>query len=365
MASKTVTLKNNNGDQIHPKTKANAVFLEDGQNVENKFKTIVANDINYNPENSGMQVNNVQDAIDELFTSASNGKQIIADAITGKGVPTSANDTYATMAENVEKIEAGVDISDTTLTLPEEMKEGVIAYNKTGDKIIGSLKEIQLLEPLISLNTSDGIITSTSIISSKGIINESTTTKTYQLTTQAGTTITPGASQKIAVATGKYTTGPVYVAGDSDLVSSNIKNGVSIFGIQGEFFGLPILNDISIKISSSGAGSIGITIEFPLNDNKYNVPTSVSQLGSFMLHFINSRSTTYDPYFNVLISYDSIRNRVFLWDGQGHAQGSTNIVFTNFNNSNTSCQFNISNPTCIPGPYSEEIFGIYVPKEFS
>ena len=40
MASKTVTLKNNNGDQIHPKTKANAVFLEDGQSVENKFKTI-------------------------------------------------------------------------------------------------------------------------------------------------------------------------------------------------------------------------------------------------------------------------------------------------------------------------------------
>lgn len=40
MASKTVALKNNNGDQIHPKTKANAVFLEDGQSVESKFKTI-------------------------------------------------------------------------------------------------------------------------------------------------------------------------------------------------------------------------------------------------------------------------------------------------------------------------------------
>lgn len=40
MASKTVTLKGNNGDQIHPKTKADAVFLEDGQSVESKFKTI-------------------------------------------------------------------------------------------------------------------------------------------------------------------------------------------------------------------------------------------------------------------------------------------------------------------------------------
>lgn len=365
MASKTVTLKNNNGDQIHPKTKANAVFLEDGQNVENKFKTIVANDINYNPENSGMQVNNVQDAIDELFTSASNGKQIIADAITGKGVPTSADDTYATMAENVEKIEAGVDISDTTLTLPEEMKEGVIAYNKTGDKIIGSLKEIQLLEPLISLNTSDGVITSTSIISSKGIINESTTTKTYQLTTKSGTTITPGTSQILAASEGVYTLGDIFIAGDTDLKASNIKNGVSIFGIQGEFFGLPILNDISITISNSMAGSIGITIEFPSNNNKYNVPTSVNQLGSFMLHFINSRSTDYNLYINVLISYDSINNRLYLWNGNNTQQSSTNIVFTNFENGNTSCRFDISNPNCIPGPYSEEMFGIYVPKEFS
>lgn len=53
MASKTVTLKNNNGDQIHPKTKANAVFLEDGQSVENKFKTIFSgsyNDLTDKPE---------------------------------------------------------------------------------------------------------------------------------------------------------------------------------------------------------------------------------------------------------------------------------------------------------------------------
>ena len=51
--------------------------------------------------------------------------------------------------------------------------------------------------------------------------------------TQAGTTITPGTSLKTAVASGRYTTGYVYVAGDSNLVASNIKSGVSIFGVTG------------------------------------------------------------------------------------------------------------------------------------
>ena len=101
MASKTVTLKNNNGDQIHPKTKANAVFLEDGQSVENKFKTIFSGSYNdltdkpelfsgsyndltdkpdsskifYNNENNQLNSINIQDAIDEimLLKGANNG----------------------------------------------------------------------------------------------------------------------------------------------------------------------------------------------------------------------------------------------------------------------------------------------------
>ena len=51
--------------------------------------------------------------------------------------------------------------------------------------------------------------------------------------TQDSTTITPGTSQKTAVASGRITTGNVYVAGDSNLTSSNIKSGVSIFGVSG------------------------------------------------------------------------------------------------------------------------------------
>lgn len=51
--------------------------------------------------------------------------------------------------------------------------------------------------------------------------------------TKSGGTVTPGTSQKIACEEGRYTTGTIYVAGDSNLKSENIKSGVSIFGIAG------------------------------------------------------------------------------------------------------------------------------------
>lgn len=178
---------------------------------------------------------NVQQAIDELFTSASNGKELIADAITGMGVSTSADDTYATMAGNIEKIETGIDISDATLTAASELKKDIVAYSKTGKRIVGSLGQGTVNKPSISVSSAGKITASTSYTS--GIIGSSTVSNTSQLSTQSGTTITPGTSQKTAVATGKYTTGPVYVAGDSDLVPSNIRSGVSIFGVSGSYTG--------------------------------------------------------------------------------------------------------------------------------
>lgn len=50
----------------------------------------------------------VVSALTEVFTSAGNGKAAVAAAITGKGVPTSASDTFAQMAENIGEIETGI-----------------------------------------------------------------------------------------------------------------------------------------------------------------------------------------------------------------------------------------------------------------
>ena len=49
---------------------------------------------------------NVQGAIDQLFGHVSDGKALIADAITDKGVSTSSSATFQTMANNIGRISA-------------------------------------------------------------------------------------------------------------------------------------------------------------------------------------------------------------------------------------------------------------------
>lgn len=66
----------------------------------------IATNVSYNNSTTSSIIKgtDVQSAIDQLFTSVSNGKELVANAITDKGVATSANDTFATMANNIESL---------------------------------------------------------------------------------------------------------------------------------------------------------------------------------------------------------------------------------------------------------------------
>lgn len=85
--------------------------------------------------------------------------------------------------------------------------------------------------PSITVSSS-GLITA-SATQGAGYVSSGTKSATKQLTTQSGKTITPSTSTQTAVSSGRYTTGAVYVAGSSNLVASNIKSGVNIFGVTG------------------------------------------------------------------------------------------------------------------------------------
>ena len=76
----------------------------------------------------------------------------------------------------------------------------------------------------------NGLVTSS--VGTSGYLS-SGTSKTLQLPTQSSITITPGTSTKTAVSSGQFTTGAVYVQGDSNLIPENIAYGVSIFGVTG------------------------------------------------------------------------------------------------------------------------------------
>ena len=66
---------------------------------------VSAEDVSYDNTTSGMTATDVQEAIDEVFQSVSNGKTLIAAAITDKGVQTAASDSFSTMATNIRAID--------------------------------------------------------------------------------------------------------------------------------------------------------------------------------------------------------------------------------------------------------------------
>lgn len=74
--------------------------------TEDEDANFPASAVDYNNAETGMVATNMQDAVDELFTSVSNGKSLIAGAITDKGVSTSADATFQQMAENIGKIDS-------------------------------------------------------------------------------------------------------------------------------------------------------------------------------------------------------------------------------------------------------------------
>lgn len=112
----------------------------------------------------------------------------------------------------------------------ENILSGKTAYVK-GSKVTGTIATVTQATPSITVSSA-GLITA-SAAQTTGYVSAGTKSATKQLTTQAAKTITPSTSAQTAIAAETYATGAVTVAGDADLIASNIKKGVNIFGVTG------------------------------------------------------------------------------------------------------------------------------------
>ena len=138
----------------------------------------------------------------------------------------------ATVNKNISKVEINgatlIDISNDTVAA-NILAEGYTAHDKTGNTITGTL------------------------------------------TQQSGKTVMPGTSNVVAVESGKYTTGTVYIKGDSNLTADNIKSGTSIFGVTGSY-----MDSTPIEISTDAgmeavltSGNVGKVYKFTGTSDTY------------------------------------------------------------------------------------------------
>ena len=116
-----------------------------------------------------------------------------------------------------------------------DLRSGKQLVGADGAIVTGNLPEVIQATPTISVS-SGGLITA-SATQSGGIVEAGSKGSTQQLTTQGEKTVTPTTTNQTAVASGRYTTGDVVVAGDANLVPENIAEGVSIFGVEGTHSG--------------------------------------------------------------------------------------------------------------------------------
>ena len=160
-------------------------------------------------------------------------KTAIKNAIVAKGVAVPDGTTFRAYADKIGSIVKVPSLSNPGSA--SDLRSGKQLAGADGSVVTGTLAEVTQATPSISVS-SGGLITA-SVTQSGGIVPAGSKSATQQLTTQGAKTVTPGTSNQTAVASGRYTTGDVVVAGDANLVPENIAEGVSIFGVTGTHSG--------------------------------------------------------------------------------------------------------------------------------
>lgn len=258
-------------------------------------------DLNYNTDIVDVKIKEAMEKANQAFQSASNGKSIIAGAITGKGVPTSANDTFTVMASNIDSIVTDPSIGTTDATASDVLapkkvvsqgnlltgtmpNRGAVNQNLTTEgqeytipsgyhNGLGKVKAVitGLVASVIKAGTtvggvlgtftSDATATAAQMLSGAiAYVNGNKITGT--IPSKSAQTYTPGTTNQ-TIAAGSYLSGVQTIEGSANLIPENIKDGVNIFGKIGNYnnSGMSKVTSDSfqcarLQSSSGGFGSV-------------------------------------------------------------------------------------------------------------
>ena len=171
------------------------------------------------------------------YTSYSNGTKFIGSINTNTSSDLTASGDTVTVPVGYYAAEASKAVTHGSATTPATTITATPTITvSSGGLITASVSASQSVTPTISA----GYVSS----GTAGTVSASGSA-TNQLTTKAATTYTPTTSNQ-TIASGTYLTGVQTIAGDPNLVSSNIVQGVSIFSIPGSA-AVPVISQDSVS----------------------------------------------------------------------------------------------------------------------
>lgn len=148
----------------------------------------------------------------------------------------SASGATVTVPAGYYASQATKSVASGSATAPASIS-GTTATLSTGSNTLTLTKTVSVT-PVVSA----GYVAS-------GTAANSSVSLTATVTTKAAATFTPGTSNQ-TIAAGTYLTGAQTITGDADLVASNIKSGVTIFGVAGSLTSASVSQDATTKVLS-------------------------------------------------------------------------------------------------------------------
>lgn len=280
-------------------------------------------------------VNTLSAEVAETKKSVSDGKTLLAAAITAKRVAAAASDTFAVLSEKISQIVLG-----SGNALAGDVLKGKTFTNDDGVEYTGTLEDksgtaqsatasldatnsrLQMTIPATGkYSTASKIYAAYSAIRSligltadKIWYNETILGLKSSRSGIAAKTYTPGTANQV-IAAGTCNVGAQTIKGDANLVAANIKKGVKIFGVTGtwegyiadatEFYdngannGLTALNDASFEsgaiyvTDASGSFSLKRTSVFNFTPyTKFNIQfKATSAEEAYIKFYVNEASS--------------------------------------------------------------------------
>lgn len=169
-------------------------------------------------------------------TAYANGTKYTGTIVTKTGADISASGDTVTVPAGYYATQQTKSVGSGSATAPATIS-GTSATVSTGTNTITLSKTVSVT-PVVTA----GYV-------STGTAGNSSVSLTASVTTKGADTITPSTSNQ-TIASGTYLTGTQTISGDANLVSGNIKSGVSIFGVSGSLTSATVSQDAITKVLS-------------------------------------------------------------------------------------------------------------------